>query len=131
MNVISSPPELRAALLDHERRPEHLWASLGIWLACLRDFPETSFAMADRAETPLPVLAAVAVSSNDRSRSRVAMRSNADPELLRLLATDPDDGVVGHVASHPATPSVALNQLLDHPWEKVRQRAQERLAGGE
>ena len=131
MTTISSPPELRAALLDHERRLEHLSAPLGVWLTCLRDFPETSFAMADRAETPLPALAAVAVSPNERSRSRIAMRSNADPEILRLLATDPDDGVVGHVASHPATPSVALNQLLDHPWTKVRERAQEGLSGGE
>lgn len=131
MITISSSAELRAALLDHERKAEELSASLGVWLTCLRDFPETSFAMADRRETPLPVLAVVAVSSNERSRSRIAMRSNADPELLRCLATDPDEGVVGHVASHPATPSAALRQLLDHPWTKVRERAQGRLAGGE
>lgn len=126
----SSPSQLRVALLDHERRSESLAASLGVWLACLRDFPETSFAMADRAETPLPVLAAIVTSSDARSRSRVAMRAGVDPELLGVLATDSDDGVVGHVASHPNTPRSALRELLSHPWQKIQDRAQERLVGG-
>ena len=126
-STIRTAAELRDALLDQQRRSERLSVPLGLWLSCLRDHPETGFAMADRSEAPRSVLAAVAVASDARTRSRLAMRSNAEPELLRFLAADPDEAVVGHVVAHPATPPDVVKALADHPWPKVSERARTRL----
>ena len=125
--TIDAPADLGRALLDPEHASKLHEVPVGVWLECLRDFPETSFAMAHSRETPREVLAAIAIGPDVRSRSRLAMRADLDPELVRVLAGDPDSGVVGHASCHRNATQQVLEALATHPWAKVRDRALDRL----
>ena len=47
------------------------------------------------------------------ARRGAVSRHDADPHLLEILATDPDDSVRLAVAGHPATPLESLQRLAN------------------
>jgi len=114
-------------LVEHSSKNEPIDAPVDVWLRAVRDVPEAAFMLAGRPEAPDVVNVAICLVGDRRCRSRVAMKHAASPQVLGLLASDDEEGVVGHVVHHPKTPRWALEALLGHPWDKVRSEAERRV----
>jgi hypothetical protein len=112
---------------DHQRlkRDE---APAEVWRELVADHPDTRFWVAFNRTVPTGVLRQPAKDADWRVRDKVAGRRDTPPDVLGDLARDAHATVASSVAGNPSTPDEALRVLAAHPWDRVSDRAQRRLA---
>ncbi|WP_143020564.1 hypothetical protein [Sinosporangium album] len=99
-----------------------------IWLELVTHHPEAHFWVAQNKTVPIEILRILAASSDWHTRSMVAAKNKATPDILEVLANDDHDAVRHTVAGHRNTPTNTLMTLCSDTWHEVRRTAQDNLS---
>lgn len=90
----------------------------------LQDETPVRGAVTQNRNLPYSMQMYIAKSSDPYIRQQLARRkSNIPPEVLTLLADDPEEDVRYEVAINSSTPEAVLKKLTDDPSERVRRNA--------
>lgn len=116
---------------DPTERRRAAWeaADTHVWVALIAEYPEMRFWVANNRTIPPEIMRALAADEDWRVRDRIASKNSCPSDVLEVLSADSHDAVASAVAGHPNTPSSALRKLARYPWDKVRNKATQQLAG--
>ena len=129
--MITSPEEFVSLRLSEDRsdqaRAGTEEASIATWKEVIRRYPEMRRWVAYNKTVPPEILRLLATDPDPAVRLEVASKRRIDEALLHLLSRDPDDTVRGRIARHHRA-DIALLQVLaqDASWV-VRRAAEESL----
>jgi hypothetical protein len=120
---------LRKSDKEHEyRRAAQEEAPVAVWMDVISQYPDMRRWVAQNKAVPTEVLALLAIDPDKQVRLMVAMKRKLTPEILEVLAADDDESVRLRVACHRRVPRTVLERLIDDPWARIREVAEQRLA---
>jgi hypothetical protein len=102
-------------------------ASVEVWLDVIAKYPDMASWVAHNKTIPVEIMDLLAKSDDVRVRWTIAAKRRCPPALLEVLAGDRDPTVRLRVACNAKVPLPILQRLLQDPWERVVEVAQERL----
>jgi hypothetical protein len=129
--TISSAEEF-VRLRSSEIPEEYNLASWGsasdeVWLEVIQKFPDYTRWVAHNKSISLEIIRILATHPDDDVRWSISAKRKSPPDVLWLLAKDQFDSVRQRVAYNAKTPKEILEFLLNDPWEDIREHAQKRL----
>jgi hypothetical protein len=129
--TISSAEEF-VRLSSSEIPEEYNLASWGsasdeVWLEMIQKFPDYTRWVAFNKSISLEIIRILATHPDDDVRWFIAAKRKSPPDVLWMLAKDQFDSVRQRVAYNAKTPKEILEFLLNDPWEDIRERVQKRL----
>jgi hypothetical protein len=129
--TISSAEEF-VRLRSSEIPEEYKLASSGstsdeVWLEVIQKFPDYTRWVAHNKSISLEIIRILATHPDDDVRWFIAAKRKSPPDVLWMLAKDQVDSVRKRVAYNAKTPKEILEFLLNDSWEDIRERARQRL----
>ncbi len=109
-------------------RAAHEAADIQVWLEVIKKHPEFQEWVAHNKSIPNEIIELLSESTDPRVRSVIADKRKTPAHVLEKLSRDTDAGVRLRVAYNAKVPNEILVSLLDDPWERVVETAQEKLS---
>ena len=130
--MILSPEEFVALRAsedpDEYRRSSIEHADIGVWLQVIDRFPDFRKWVAHNKTIPEEVIRILATDPNEEVRWTIAMKRGIPADVLANLSGDNDETIRNRIARHPRVSRAILLRLSDDPSAVVADVARRRLA---
>ena len=130
--MILSPEEFVALRAsedpDEYRRSSREHADIGVWLQVIDRFPDFRKWVAHNKTIPEEVIRILATDPNEEVRWTIAMKRGIPADVLANLSGDNDETIRNRIARHPRVSRAILLRLSDDPSAVVADVARRRLA---
>ena len=106
-------------------------ATVDVWLDVIRRFPEMKVWVAHNKTVQPEILIMLASDPDSKIRAAVAMKNNLPDKLFAVLACDADDFVRERISYNKKTPAQILRRLSQDSCKPVAAQARKRLTQSE
>jgi hypothetical protein len=133
MPIIMASAEEFIRLRSSQNAEEYLSAAHGkasdeVWLEVIKQYPEYARWVAHNKTISVEIIRVLATNPDENVRFQIAAKRKTPPDVLWTLAKDENDSVRNRVVHNAKTPKEILEFLLNDSWREIQEAAQRRLA---